>query len=120
MGRKRINEFSYNLPRKAKKSRKNNSCTNNTASSTECLNYENSYPNYVTTNSSRYSLNIVSIITNMQTETSCKTILSNSFYLDLGDCTYTCQYCGAFFWLYESSNGSKKTKIYFMLQKWKN
>ena len=109
MGKKRINKFLYDMTHKKKKMRKNND-TNSVTSNIELLNYEHEYENSVTTNISRPSFSRRSMIYTMQREKSYGMLLTNTLYLDLGDCTYKCQYCGAFFWFNERCNESKPLK----------
>ena len=106
MGKKRTNIFPYVVSQRKKKHRRNNENTISQTSNTEFVNNQNEISNTGTTNFTRYSLKRISNICNMQKET-----LSNSLYLDLGDCTYICKYCGAFFWFNERANETKPLKF---------
>ena len=51
------------------------------------------------------------MICDTQKETLYENLLSETLYLDLGDCTCICQYCGAFFWFNERANETKPLKF---------
>ena len=96
MGRKRKNQLPSNLINKTQKRFKDN---NNTNTINENENID-SFPRII----NRHSFNRISMISNSQRKMSCIKAISNTLYLDLGDCIHTCQYCGAFFWFNERSN----------------
>ena len=72
-------------------------------SNMRCLNYENENLNIGGTNVSRFTSYTITMICNLQIQTQ----MTNTLYIDLGDCTYNCQYCGAFFWFNEKFESIK-------------
>ena len=108
MTKKRRNQNLYNEQAHEMKRRENNNDNRNfITSNRELTNNDNEFSNSIATNFTRYSVNRISLISNMQRQT-----FPNIFYLDPGDCTYICQYCGAFFFLLnERSNESTVLKF---------
>ena len=91
--------------KKRKKTRKNenlNTMTSNIGS----LNYENENDNLAITDISRDSFNRLSMIYILCKEKYRMTRYYHTLYLDLGDCTYNCQYCGVLFLFNEICNES--------------
>ena len=93
MDKKRKHETASNITFKNKKSCKDDNNTNFVTSNMRCLNYENENLNIGGTNVSRFTSYTITMICNLQIQTQ----MTNTLYIDLGDCTYNCQYCGAFF-----------------------
>lgn len=66
-----------------------------------------------------HSTTEVSLTSNMEIRSTTDTPL-NILYLDLGDCKYCCQYCGAYFWFNERSNNRSPPKYNYVVKKVKS
>ena len=97
MGKKRKNQDSCASLCRSQKICKNNDNINSMILNIDSINNENEFMNSISPNVSRRTSNRILTISNNQNETLYSAISPNTFYLDLGDCKYICQYCGALF-----------------------